>query len=159
MSFLLQQFRRLVPSNRVPLLWQRYVTEEAVKRERQKITLNDSDLIEKFVKGSGPGGQCVNKRVSCVDLRHIPTGIRVQCQQTRSLEINRHIARKLLKDKIDEVINGDLSKYAQKAAKINKAKARKARRAKKKYGSKDEIADGQQVGDGVIDPSETGSAA
>ncbi|KAI7851295.1 peptide chain release factor class I/class II [Circinella umbellata] len=109
-----------------------------IKKERQKIILNDHELIEKFVKGSGPGGQCVNKRVSCVDLRHIPTGIRVQCQQTRSLEQNRGIARKLLKDKLDDLINGDLSKHAQKAAKVNKAKARKARRAKKKYGSKEE---------------------
>ena len=45
---------------------------------RKKIILNDEDLIETFVKGSGPGGQCINKRSSCVDLRHIPTGIRVQ---------------------------------------------------------------------------------
>ncbi|KAG2217806.1 hypothetical protein INT45_005636 [Circinella minor] len=122
------------------LLWRRFVSNETtnIKKERQKIILNDQDLIEKFVKGSGPGGQCVNKRVSCVDLRHIPTGIRVQCQQTRSLEQNRGIARKLLKDKLDDLINGDLSKHAQKAAKVNKAKARKARRAKKKYGSKEE---------------------
>lgn len=45
---------------------------------RKKIVLNDEDLIETFVKGSGPGGQCINKRSSCVDLRHIPTGLRVQ---------------------------------------------------------------------------------
>lgn len=45
---------------------------------RKKIVLKDEDLIETFVKGSGPGGQCINKRSSCVDLRHIPTGIRVQ---------------------------------------------------------------------------------
>jgi protein subunit release factor B len=45
---------------------------------RIKIVLKDEELIETFVKGSGPGGQCINKRSSCVDLRHIPTGIRVQ---------------------------------------------------------------------------------
>lgn len=45
---------------------------------RQKIVLKDEELVETFVKGSGPGGQCINKRSSCVDLRHIPTGIRVQ---------------------------------------------------------------------------------
>lgn len=48
---------------------------------RKKIVLNDEDLIETFVKGSGPGGQCINKRSSCVDLRHIPTGIRVQVSE------------------------------------------------------------------------------
>jgi protein subunit release factor B len=45
---------------------------------RKKIILKDEDLVETFVKGSGPGGQCINKRSSCVDLRHIPTGIRIQ---------------------------------------------------------------------------------
>jgi hypothetical protein len=46
--------------------------------QRQKIVLNDDDLIETFVRGSGPGGQCINKRSNCVDLRHVPTGLRVQ---------------------------------------------------------------------------------
>ncbi|KAI8393961.1 RF-1 domain-containing protein [Radiomyces spectabilis] len=101
---------------------------------RQKIILQDEDLIETFVKGSGPGGQCINKRVSCVDLRHIPTGLRVQCQQTRSLQENRGIARKLLREKLDDLINGDQSKNAKKAAKVAKQKARRARRAKQKYG-------------------------
>ncbi|KAI8327418.1 RF-1 domain-containing protein [Choanephora cucurbitarum] len=102
--------------------------------ERKKIVLRDEDLVETFVKGSGPGGQCINKRSSCVDLRHIPTGIRVQCQQSRSLADNRGIARKLLREKLDELENGHLSKNAKKAAKIAKQKARRAKRAKEKYG-------------------------
>lgn len=104
---------------------------------RQKIVLKDEDLVETFVKGSGPGGQCINKRSSCVDLRHIPTGIRVQCQQSRSLADNRGIARKLLREKLDELVNGALSKNGQKAAKIAKQKAKRAKRAKEKYGSKE----------------------
>ena len=86
MSYLLQQLRQcmlpyqLIQQQQTWLLWRRFVSNETtnIKKERQKIILNDHELIEKFVKGSGPGGQCVNKRVSCVDLRHIPTGIRVQ---------------------------------------------------------------------------------
>ncbi|KAI8880524.1 hypothetical protein K501DRAFT_254847 [Backusella circina FSU 941] len=100
---------------------------------RVKIVLKDEELIETFVKGSGPGGQCINKRSSCVDLRHIPTGIRVQCQQSRSLADNRGIARKLLREKLDEHINGKLSKNGQKAIKIAKQKAKRAKRAKEKY--------------------------
>ncbi|SAL97364.1 hypothetical protein [Absidia glauca] len=112
-----------------------------MKPIRQKIVLNDEDLVEKFVKGSGPGGQCINKRSSCVDLRHIPTGIRVQCQQTRSLQENRGIARKLLKEKLDDLWNGSLSKNSKKSSKIAKSKARNARRAKQKYGTpKDDTA-------------------
>ncbi|CAG8561868.1 9465_t:CDS:2 [Paraglomus brasilianum] len=78
------------PSNRIP------------------IVINEADLIETFVKGSGHGGQKINKTSNCVDLRHIPTGIRVQCQQTRSLQDNRRIARKILKDKLDNHYNGEL---------------------------------------------------
>ncbi|KAI8093039.1 RF-1 domain-containing protein [Halteromyces radiatus] len=110
-------------------------TSSLRKPERKKIILRDEDLVEKFVKGSGPGGQCINKRSSCVDLKHIPTGIRVQCQQTRSLQENRGIARKLLKEKLDDLWNGSLSKNAKKSNKIAKQKARSARRARQKYGT------------------------
>lgn len=34
----------------------------------------DVDIIEKFVKGSGPGGQSVNKSSNRVQLKHVPTG-------------------------------------------------------------------------------------
>ncbi|KAI9362244.1 RF-1 domain-containing protein [Pilaira anomala] len=121
----------------LPLLLQRtFATKQP--EGRKKIVLNDQDLIETFVKGSGPGGQCINKRSSCVDLRHIPTGIRVQCQQSRSLADNRGIARKLLREKLDELENGALSKNGQKAAKIAKQKARRAKRAKEKYSKKED---------------------
>jgi tRNA A37 N6-isopentenylltransferase MiaA len=46
---------------------------------------------------------------------------------------NRGIARKLLREKLDELVNGSLSKNGQKAAKIAKQKARRAKRAKEKY--------------------------
>lgn len=36
--------------------------------------INESDLIESFVRGSGPGGSAVNKNANCVVLTHIPTG-------------------------------------------------------------------------------------
>lgn len=63
----------------------RFFTSKTPKQERKKIVLRDEDLIETFVKGSGPGGQCINKRSSCVDLRHIPTGIRVQVKNRMTL--------------------------------------------------------------------------
>ena len=42
------------------------------------IKLEELDLVEKFVKGGGPGGQKINKSVSCVQLKHVPTGIIVK---------------------------------------------------------------------------------
>ncbi|KAI9019232.1 RF-1 domain-containing protein [Phycomyces nitens] len=123
----------------------RWLTTAKPSPERKKIVLDDKELIETFVKGSGPGGQCINKRVSCVDLRHIPTGTRVQCQQTRSLQENRGIARKLMREKLDDLFNGDLSKNAQKAAKVSKQKARSARRSKKKYAKPEEALEPESI--------------
>jgi protein subunit release factor B len=71
-----------IPSFLLPRLYASKVpngkTDTESAAQRQKIMLNDDDLIETFVRGSGPGGQCINKRSNCVDLRHIPTGLRVQ---------------------------------------------------------------------------------
>lgn len=36
--------------------------------------LNESDLVEQFVRGGGPGGSAVNKNANCVVLTHNPTG-------------------------------------------------------------------------------------
>lgn len=40
--------------------------------------LNEDDLVEQFVRGSGPGGQATNKTSNCVVLKHIPSGIVVK---------------------------------------------------------------------------------
>ncbi|ODO09338.1 hypothetical protein I350_02938 [Cryptococcus amylolentus CBS 6273] len=65
-----------------------------------KFELLEEELDEKFVRGRGPGGQAINKTNSSVSLTHIPTGIRVQSQPTRSREENRKIARKILAEKL-----------------------------------------------------------
>lgn len=36
--------------------------------------ISEDDLEERFVRGSGPGGQSVNKTANCVVLKHMPTG-------------------------------------------------------------------------------------
>jgi protein subunit release factor B len=51
-----------------------------------------SDVEEKFIRGSGPGGQKINKTSSTVWLRHGPTGIEVRCQAERSQAANRERA-------------------------------------------------------------------
>ena len=59
-------------------------------------SLNDRDLEEKFIKGSGPGGQKINTRANRVVLKHTPTGLEVSCQEHRDLTSNRRLARKRL---------------------------------------------------------------
>ncbi|SCU85637.1 LANO_0C04852g1_1 [Lachancea nothofagi CBS 11611] len=65
---------------------------------RPKFTLAmEADLEEKFLHGGrGPGGQKINKCNSKVQLKHMPSGIVVECQETRS----RHQNRKLARDKL-----------------------------------------------------------
>lgn len=54
----------------------------------------EAQCTEKFLHGGrGPGGQKINKCNSKVQLRHEPTGIVVECQETRSREQNRKLAR------------------------------------------------------------------
>ncbi|MBT3578532.1 MAG: peptide chain release factor-like protein, partial [Waddliaceae bacterium] len=67
--------------------------DEALKKRMEALGISDGDLIEKFVMGSGAGGQKVNKTSSCVYLQHVPTGIHVKYHRERSREINRYMAR------------------------------------------------------------------
>ena len=71
--------------------------------------LKPEELEEKVTLGSGPGGQAVNKTANAVFLKHLPTGLWVKCHQTRSLENNKKIARKLLLTKLDNYVNGENS--------------------------------------------------
>ena len=73
----------------------------------KKVELLEADLVFKYVKGSGPGGQAVNKTSNCVQLTHLPTGLQVSSHESRVAETNRQYARKKMKAKLDEHYNGD----------------------------------------------------
>jgi len=71
-----------------------------IEQRLAKLGAPPSTLVEKFIQGSGAGGQKINKTSSCVYLKHLPTGIEVKCQGERSREINRQLAREELCKKI-----------------------------------------------------------
>ncbi|CAE7194919.1 hypothetical protein P3342_009761 [Pyrenophora teres f. teres] len=98
-----------------------------------RVPLPDSDLIENFLKGSGPGGQKINKTSSAVQLKHIPTGIVVKYQDTRSREINRKMARRILQDRIEELQLGEDARTRVRAREKSKKKASKEKKARRKY--------------------------
>jgi peptide chain release factor len=64
--------------------------------------LDKSDVIESFVRSSGPGGQNVNKVESCVQLVHKPSGIVVKCQKFRTQHQNRQEAWQMLSRALNE---------------------------------------------------------
>jgi protein subunit release factor B len=61
-----------------------------------------ADVEERFIRGSGPGGQKINKTSSTVCLRHRPTGLEVRCQRERSQAANREQAWAELCGRLEE---------------------------------------------------------
>ncbi|MCF3652223.1 peptide chain release factor family protein [Synoicihabitans lomoniglobus] len=59
------------------------------------------DVEEKFVRGTGPGGQKINKVSSTVVLRHRSSGIEVRRQEERSQVANRRLAWLALCEKLE----------------------------------------------------------
>lgn len=96
----------------------------------EKLGVSEEMLLEKFVLGSGPGGQKVNKTASTVYIKHLPSGIEVKCGKDRSREINRYLARRELCEKIEKQLFGIKSSKEIKLEKIKKQKKRRARKTK-----------------------------
>ena len=77
------------------------MSRDVLADRMQKVEINESDLEESFARSSGPGGQNVNKVSTSVTLRHLPTGISVTVQDSRSQAVNRKLARERLLDAIE----------------------------------------------------------
>ena len=87
-----------------------------------RLGIRDIDLEETFARSSGPGGQNVNKVATAVTLRHLPSGLSVTVQDSRSQAVNRKLARERLLDAIES------ARREQREAEI--AKREKERRRK-----------------------------
>jgi len=97
-----------------------------------ELKIKEDDLIEKFIKGSGPGGQKVNKTSSCVYLHHLPSSIEIKCQKTRSQSLNRYYARQLLCDELEEIVLQEKSKRQKEREKIRRQKRKRSKRSQEK---------------------------
>ena len=106
--------------------------EKALALRMRELGVSERDIEESFVRSSGPGGQKVNKTSTCVQLTHLPTGLTVKCQRERSQSLNRHLARRLLLDKIERQQKGFAEEEKEKLAKLRRQKRKRSRRAKEK---------------------------
>ena len=105
---------------------------EALKKKMAQLGIKEEDLVEKFILGSGRGGQKIQKTHSCVYLKHKPTGIEVKCQKERSRALNRFFARRELVAKIEDKVLKAQSERQKKIFKIKKQKKRRSKKAKLK---------------------------
>ena len=98
------------------------MAESDITSRMKQLGVDETDLKETFARSSGPGGQNVNKVSTAVTLRHLPSGISVTVQDSRSQAVNRKLARERLLDGVES------ARKARRAAEI--AEREKARRQK-----------------------------
>jgi protein subunit release factor B len=106
-------------------------TQRAARLERLK--LNVADFDEKFARSSGPGGQHVNKVSTAVTLRHVPSGVAVTVQDTRSQSMNRQLAWTRLLDAIEE------RRREERAARRSEIEKKRRQNSKRPRGVKERI--------------------
>lgn len=87
--------------------------------ENIDIEINPADLSWDTFRSSGPGGQNVNKVESAVRVRHAPSGLVVECQETRSQGQNREKALTMLKSQLYEM---ELRKKREKLQEMESSK-------------------------------------
>jgi len=103
--------------------------------ENIEIKIEEKDLQIEAFRSSGPGGQHMQKSDSAVRIKHIPTGITVQCQNERSKYQNKQTAIKILKARLFEL---EQEKKKEKLSKI--------------YAKKEKIEWGSQIRSYILHP-------
>ena len=106
--------------------------QKDLEERMRRLGIREEDLIEKFVRSGGKGGQNVNKVSTLVYLKHVPSGIEVKCQRERQQSINRFLARRILTDKLESAVLGRQSAERHKIEKIRRQKRKRSKRAKDK---------------------------
>jgi protein subunit release factor B len=106
--------------------------EKMLHDKMEALGIKETDIIERFVRSQGHGGQKVNKTSTCVYLKHVPTGIEVKCQKERSQSLNRFLARRILMNKIQNMILGKESDEQQRIEKLKRQKRKRSKKAKEK---------------------------
>jgi peptide chain release factor len=114
------------------------MSQDALTDRMRRLAISETDLEESFARSSGPGGQNVNKVSTAVTLRHLPSGISVTVQDSRSQAVNRKLARERLLDAIESAREG------QRMAEIAKREKERRRKSPRPAALKRKILDSKR---------------
>ena len=103
-----------------------------IQERLDKLGVLPADVEERFVRGSGPGGQKINKTSSTVCVKHRPTGVEVRCQRERSQAANRETAWAELCAKLEGILRAEEAARWNALEKARRKARPKSRRQKAK---------------------------
>jgi protein subunit release factor B len=110
----------------------------SVDERMRALGVLESQLEEKFARSGGPGGQNVNKVSTAVTLCHLPTGVCVTVQDSRSQAMNRKLARERLVDVIER------RRERERAAEISRREKARRQRSPRPRALKKRILEGKR---------------
>jgi len=106
------------------------IVEAPLRARLISLGVNPGEVEERFVRGTGAGGQKINKTSSTVWLQHRPSGVEVRCQRERNQATNRLIAWTELAEKL-EWRRQEAKNQAQSARELVRRQNRKKSRGQK----------------------------
>ena len=102
---------------------------QLLKERIARLQINMNEIEEQFTRGSGKGGQKINKTSNCVLLKYPRLEILVKMQQSRQRSLNRFLALRELVDQIEAKVSPQTSQRLKEFQRIQKQKDRRKRRS------------------------------